>query len=142
MTNTRIAIIIVCPVLTLVLLAPRALAQANYAVLGGVILDPQQQGTPGATIELIAKNTGAQRRTISNELGLFQITGLLPGDYALEVKASGFAELSKTLRLETGQQVNLTLDLKVETVIGAVDVLAQAELLSTADASVGDVVES
>jgi hypothetical protein len=125
----------------ILLLTSAVSAQSNYAVLSGVVLDPQQHGTPEASIELTASATGSQRRTVSNEIGIFQITGLLPGEYIVAVKASGFAGLSQTVRLEAGQQVSLTLNLKVATVVGAVDVLAQPDALRTTDASVGEVVE-
>ena len=85
--------------------------------------------------------THAARRVSSNEQGIFQIPGLLPGDYELEVQASGFAPLNQTLRLEVGQQMTLDINLKLASVTGSVDVQAQAEVLRTTDASVGEVIE-
>ncbi len=65
---------------------------------------------------------------VSNEFGINQVTGLLPGDYELEVTVSGFATLKQALRLEVGQQLTLDFNLKLASVtttieIGAVDVL-------------------
>ena len=94
MTGNRIRIITIGLLICAAVAPLHVLAQSNYAALGGVILDPQQHGTPDAVVELTSVATRAQRRTSSNELGFFQITGLPPGEYELNVKAPGFAGLS------------------------------------------------
>ena len=118
-----------------------ALAQSNYAVLSGTIMDPQGHPFTGATVRLIASNTGAERHVGSNEQGIFQVPGLMPGDYTLEVQAAHFATLNRGLRLEVGQELSLNLTLKVATVQNVVEVADQAPVLHTSDAAVGEVVE-
>src|SRR5262249_33647889 len=109
---------------------------------GGAVFDPQQRPIPGADIHLKSVNTGAERQTTSNELGLFNITGLLPGEYELTVGAPGFAALSRLLRLEVGQQMSLDLNLNLASVPGTVEVSTEAvELLRATDATVGEVIE-
>src|SRR5256885_3031428 len=88
-------------------------AQSNFATLNGTVLDPQDKAVPGSSIQLIAVSTNAVRQVTSNEDGVFQITGLLPGPYKLDVTASGFAAFTETVRLEVGQQMNLDLHLKL-----------------------------
>src|SRR6185503_15217120 len=89
-----------------------------------------------------SENTGASRSAVTNDSGTFQITGLLPGDYKVSVQASGFATLTQKITLEVGQSLTLDLSLKVATLNTVVDVSADAmNLLKTADASVGEVVE-
>src|SRR6185295_10737668 len=76
------------------------------------------------------------------EAGVFQITGLLPGDYNLTVHAPGFATLNQNLTLEVGQSMNLDVSLKVASVNTVVDVNADTiNVLKTTDASVGEVGE-
>ena len=118
-----------------------ALAQSNYAVLSGTIMDPQGHPFTGATVRLTASNTGAERHVGSNEQGIFQVPGLMPGDYTLEVQAAHFATLNRGLRLEVGQELSLNLTLKVATVQNVVEVADQAPVLHTSDAAVGEVVE-
>ena len=119
-----------------------ASAQSNYAVLGGIVLDPQQATIPDASIQLTATATGTVRRVTSNSLGIFQIPGLLPGEYGLVVEAPGFSRFSRPLRLDVGQQVSLDVNMTLATVIGNVSVSAEsAEVLRTTDASVGEVIE-
>jgi len=130
-------------VLFLVCLAsPPMFAQTNYAELGGAVYDPQQRAIPAADVELTSVGTGASRRVTTNEQGIYQIPGLLPGEYQLTIRSSGFTSLSRTLRLEVGQQLTLDANLRLASVTGAVDVSAQSvEVLRSADASVGEVIE-
>lgn len=116
--------------------------QSNYAGLAGTVADAQHGALSGATIQLISVGTRAERQVSTNDRGLFQITGLLPGDYELTVKASGFAAHLQTIRLEVAQQMNLDIGLKVASISHSVEVNAMAgEVLHTTDASVGEVVE-
>src|SRR5678816_4897404 len=119
-----------------------AMGQSNYAVLGGTVIDPQQRAIPGADVRLTSTSTRAERQVTTNDQGIFQITGLLPGEYKLAIQTPGFTAFSRTLRLEVGQQVLLDVNLKVAAVIGTVDVSGLVgEILSTADASGGEVIE-
>src|SRR5690348_13906226 len=86
-------------------------AQSNYATLSGTIYDPQQQVVAGCNVQLASNTTGASRQAVTNDQGVFQITGLLPGDYTLTVQASGFATVNQKLTLEVGQSLNLDLNL-------------------------------
>jgi hypothetical protein len=118
------------------------LGQSNYAGLSGTVFDPQQQAIAGATVQLTSLSTQAARQVNSNNQGIFQITGLLPGDYKLTVQARGFAQLIQPLRLEVGQQMTLDLSLNLSSVSGTVNVETQTvNVLRTNDASVGEVVE-
>jgi hypothetical protein len=81
-------------------------AQSNYAVVGGAVTDPQRRPVAGATVQITSLGTQAVRKVSSDAQGIFQITGLLPGDYELIVQATGFAPAKQQLRLEVGQQRN------------------------------------
>ncbi len=123
-------------------MAHTAKAQSNYASLSGTVLDPQQKVVAGAAVQLTSETTGASRQTVTNELGAFQITGVLPGDFNLSVQATGFATLNQKIRLEVGQSLNVELNLKLASVNTVVVVSTDAvNLLKTSDASVGEVVE-
>lgn len=127
--------------LVVLLISSSAFGQSNYAVLGGTVVDPQQRVIAGATVQLTSLGTHAVRRVISDEQGIFQITGLQPGDYELNVEAKGFASLSQTLRLEVGQQLTLDVSLKLPSVSSTIEVTNDIDVLRTTDASVGEVIE-
>ena len=116
--------------------------QTNFATLSGTVLDQQQKAVPGCTVKLTSGSTRASRQAVTNELGAFQLTGLAPGNYELFVQAQGFATVSQNLTLEVGQSMTLDLNLKIASVSSIVEIQADAmNLLKTADASVGEVVE-
>src|SRR6266566_8297092 len=116
--------------------------QSNYATLSGNVLDVLGAAVAGAQIRLIAAGTGAERLVNSNEIGLFQVPGLLPGEYQITVTKNGFAEFAQTLRLEVGQQSSLEVKLALASVSNKVEVGANSgPVLRTTDASVGEVVE-
>jgi hypothetical protein len=127
--------------LCLLLLLPSAFAQSNYAVLGGSIVDPQGRPFAAADVRLTAVETRAGRHASSNNGGIFQIPGLLPGDYELRVEAPGFATLTQPVRLEVAQQLTINLSLKIASDKYTVDVTDRAPALHTTDAAVGEVVE-
>jgi Carboxypeptidase regulatory-like domain len=122
--------------------ASSASGQSNYAGLSGTVCDPQRQPIPGASVQVKSASTQAARQVNADEQGAFQLNGLLPGEYTLTVQAQGFAELTRTVNIEVGQQLSLGLvELKVSSVTAVVDVTSEAAVLRTADASVGEVVE-
>jgi len=115
--------------------------QSNYAVLMGSVTDLQRLPVTGAAVQLTATSTGAIRRVVTNQQGLFEAPALLPDDYELKIEASGFAIARQTLRLEVGQKLALDITLKIDSVAEGVRVTAGSEVLHTTDASVGEVVE-
>src|SRR5436190_20554488 len=95
------------------LLSSGVYAQSNYASLSGTVVDPDQKVVPAAVVTLTALNTHATRQATSNEQGTFQFSGLLPGEYKLDLHRTNFSNLTQTVRLEVGQQLTLTLKLEV-----------------------------
>src|SRR6267142_1191468 len=126
----------------LLLASSTSLGQSNYANLTGTVLDPQQKAVPGASVQLTSESTHASRQVTSNEQGIFQVTGSLPGDYKLAVQAPGFAPWTLNITLEVGQQMTVDVGLKLSSLSTTVDVKTETiNVLRTTDASVGEVVE-
>lgn len=128
--------------LILCVLAPMcARGQSNYGLISGRVTDRQHLAIVGAEIEPTAASMGAVRRLVSNGQGLFEAPALLPDDYRVSVKKTGFASAEQRVRLEVGQKLALEISLTVGTLTQGVAVVAGSEVLRTTDASVGDVVE-
>jgi hypothetical protein len=127
--------------LCLLATALNAFGQSNYAVLSGSVSDPQHNAVAGAHIHLTSPETGATRDTLSNGQGLFELPGLAPDHYTLQVQAAGFAPQSRSLKLEVGQRITLDFALAVGSVEESVEVAAIVDVLKTSDASTGEVVE-
>src|SRR5947207_2610100 len=118
------------------------LGQSNYASLSGTIFDPHRQAVPNASVQLTSTTTHAVRQVTSNEQGIYQITGLLPEEYKLNVQASGFSAVTQTVHLEVGQQTTCDVTLQLTSLTGTVNIQSESmNVLRTTDASVGEVVE-
>lgn len=118
-----------------------ARAQSNYAVVTGTVIDPQNLGVRGATVELKALGTGAVRRVVTNERGIFEAPALLPDDYEVTTWAAGFTPTKQSLHLEVGQNLAIEVHLVLGAELQRVQVAAQVDVLRTTDASVGEVIE-
>lgn len=70
-----------CTLLFLLGFALPGFGQSNYAVLTGTVTDSQHLPVAGAVVELVAEGTGAIRRVVTNQQGLFEAPALLPDDY-------------------------------------------------------------
>src|SRR5216683_1106654 len=128
-------------VLCFLVVGARVGAQTNYATLGGVVMDPQHLAIPHAKVTLTAVKTGAERVVVASGQGVYEAGGLLPGAYLVQAESQGFAVARRSLQLEVGQQATLDVLLTVGPDTQTVTAVAAAELLKTADASVGEVVD-
>jgi len=116
-------------------------AQSNYATLRGAVTDPQHLPVPGAKVRITSTVTGAVRDVVTDTAGLYVAGGLQPGGYQVEIQKSGFAEAKQSLQLEVGQRATLDVPLSIGTLSQSVNVSVSGELLRTADATVGAVVD-
>jgi hypothetical protein len=118
-----------------------AFGQSNFATVSGRVEDSSHAPVEGARITIRAKDTGAVRLLESKGYGLFEAVNLLPGDYSVDVEATGFAAVSRQIRLEVGQNMGLDLILSVGGQHETLAVTAAADMLKTQDSSLGEVVE-
>jgi Carboxypeptidase regulatory-like domain len=129
------------PIILALFVSTSLWAQTNYASLGGVVMDPQHLAIPHAKVTLTVVKTGAERVVVASGQGVYEAGGLLPGTYLVQAESSGFAVARRSLQLEVGQQATLDVILTVGPDSQTVTAVAAAELLKTADASVGEVVD-
>ena len=113
------------------------------AGIDGTVSDSTGAIVVGATLTLNSTTqTGFTRTTTSNSDGLYTLTFLLPGTYTLTASKAGFQDFTVpqfTLVVEQRARVNLTL--VVAGVNQQIDVTAQAPLLQTENAEVGEVID-
>jgi hypothetical protein len=128
-------------VVLLLFLSVAAVSQSNYAGVSGTVSDPQHVVLPNASISVSSVATGATRTTTSSQQGRFDVPGLLPGEYVMEVAAAGFTASKTQFRLEVGQQLTTEVVLNVASTHSDVEVTARVDVLRTTDPSVGEVIE-
>ncbi len=70
--------------------ASLSLGQVDRSALTGTVLDARGVAIPGAVVVLSKSDTGLERRTRSNESGVYQLTDLPVGTWTAEFSAPGF----------------------------------------------------
>ena len=90
-------------VLIVLALAGPAAGQTYQGGVRGLVRDPQGV-IPGAEVTLTNEETNAVRTVVSNDVGEYVFTGVLPGVYSVRVALPGFkTEERKGLRVGTQQ---------------------------------------
>src|SRR6266540_4062224 len=116
-------------------------AQSGTATLFGTIADQQGAGVPGATITLTQTATSAVRTLVTDESGDYRFVALRPGLYVLKIELSGFRTAVRDkidLSVDTATRLNIPLELG--SLAETVEVTAEARVLNTSDASLGNVI--
>ena len=81
--------------------------------VSGVVIDAQRAPVPGAEVTVSSAQGAMLLRTVSGQLGEFQIGGLPPGAYVLQIAAKGFEPRSVPLAVPVpaaGVEVSLSID--------------------------------
>jgi Carboxypeptidase regulatory-like domain len=104
----------------------------NYTSASGRVTDPANAVVPGANVTARETETGLTTATTSDAEGRFRFPYLKPGPYEIEVRASGFAVISKSVTLNIGAAVELAVPLNLASVATEVSVSGQPGVLETA----------
>jgi hypothetical protein len=120
-------------------------AQTGTSSIVGTVTDPQGRGVSGAKLTLTNAATNAKRTALSTNTGSYVFDLITPGDYRLEVEATGFSKtvldnVRALIGKQTENNVQLSLGAMSETV--EVSISAQSLLINTSDASLGNVFDS
>jgi vitamin B12 transporter len=100
----------------LLLLIGATVASAQTATeITGHVIDERNASVKGAEVRLIPR-TGTTLVAATNADGNFTFANMLPGDYVLEIKASGFASVALPIALLRGQSLTKDVTLSVEAV--------------------------
>src|SRR5438132_1374764 len=98
--------------LALYLIVLPLLAQ-DRAAIDGAVTDASGALVAGAKVELVSTETGLRRSGLTNDRGLYEITPLPVGTYALTISKTGFrATTVNHIELQAGE--TRTIDAKLE----------------------------
>ena len=130
---------------TLVLLLITGLptcAQSSYGRITGRITDPSDALVTGATVVATQTGTNAVAKTSSNSAGVYELLNLLPGEYRLAVELGGFKKHERgPISVSVGDALTIDVVLQVGSASDSVTVTAEAPLIESASASVGQVIQ-
>jgi hypothetical protein len=99
----------------------------------GTVQDPAGAVVPNAKVQLKNTGTGVATATTSDAEGNYRFVSLAPGSYQLSVDAPGFNTTAVAFSLETSQNLNVPVAMKVATASQAVEVTGQVPVLNTAE---------
>ncbi len=117
-------------------------AQTQTVQVSGLVRDSSDAAVPDAQVKITNVDTSAVRAAITDSDGAYVFTNLATGPYKLEVLKTGFVTYEQTgivLQVGTSPQVNVTL--KVGAVSERIEVAANATMIDTNSAAVGQVIE-
>ncbi len=115
----------------------------TFGEITGLVRDQSGAALVNAQVTVVNAETNATRTTESNEAGAFAFPALPPGTYNVRVEKQGFrAAVQNGVLLQVQQSARLDFDLSVGQVSESVEVSANAQLLTTENATVGTVIEN
>src|SRR6202521_860930 len=123
--------------------ASMASAQVNTATLSGTVSDPQGLPVKGAKVTMTNAGTGAQRTSITDDAGRYNLVGLPPGQYKMAV--DGGANFSvyenPSIVLTVGETASFDLRLDLKGMQQTVPVSTEAAPIETGKTEVSQTVD-
>ncbi|HVX65361.1 MAG TPA: carboxypeptidase regulatory-like domain-containing protein, partial [Bryobacteraceae bacterium] len=129
---------------TVLLLAsvPALFGQGGRASITGVVADSSGASVPSATVTATNTGTAISTSTTTSETGTYTLPLLPVGTYTVTVKKDGFKTETRSGVILTADQVaTLNTALTVGAVSDEVKVTADAEMLQTVQAALGQVIQ-
>jgi hypothetical protein len=121
----------------MICLAASAFGQVASS-LRGTVIDAQGGVLPGVTVQLVNAQSGFNRTAITDGTGNYQFLQVPPGAYDVVSALEGFATVTNKVTLQVNTPASLDVKLGLANLSEAVTVTAEAALVNTVDASVGN----
>jgi len=122
-------------------LGSNAFAQTGAASITGLLVDQSGAAAPGVTVTATNQATNVPYTAISNAAGNYSITSVPVGTYVVKAELSGFkTSTTKPFQVEAKQIARLDLKLELGSLEDKVEVTAEAPVLQTESATVGEVI--
>ena len=114
---------------------------AQTGQITGLVIDPAGAPVPGAAVAVTNVATAVKNQVITNEQGYYTVLFLNPGDYEIRVQKQGFKVAEHpAIKLDVAQIARIDVSLQLGEVAESVTVGAEAPLLVTETAAVGQVI--
>jgi len=118
-----------------------AFAQIDRAVLEGTVTDPSGAAIVGASVKILAVDTGLAQEQRTNSAGYYRFPGLAVGRYTVTVANTGFkTRVVEGVELLVGQTHTLDIKLLVGAPTEKVEVIAPNEPADRTSAEAGAVI--
>ena len=129
--------------LIFLLTAVTAPSQTGSGTIQGTVTDPTGAVIPNAAVTARNVATGVVTARVTTAAGLYVLAPLPPGQYNVQLTASGFqAQTLEGITVDALQTISLDLSMKVGTAAEQVTVEAAAPTLRTEDVSLGQTMQN
>src|SRR5687767_7383109 len=122
------------------MLVASASAQDTRGQILGTVTDSGGAVVPGAVVRAINVNSGVESSAVTNSSGEYLIPFLIPGNYTVRAENPGFKRAERAnVEVRISERIPVNIQLEVGAVSETVIVSANAVLLETGTASMGQV---
>jgi outer membrane receptor protein involved in Fe transport len=126
-----------------VLSAGMLLGQQGSGTISGIVTDPQNAAVAGADVRVRNTGTNSVFRTKANEQGYFTAPGMSVGEYEVVTERPGFKRSVRSgITLQVNQTAQVDVRLEIGQVADTVEVVGEAPVVNTSNATVGEVIEN
>jgi hypothetical protein len=120
-----------------------AVAQIDRAVLEGTVTDPTRAVIVGASVKILAADTGITQEQRTNSKGYYRFPGLAVGRYTVTVTDVGFkTHVVEEVRVQVGETRTLDIQLEVGAIAEKVEVAATAAPVERSSAEASTVIRT
>ncbi|MBM3735416.1 MAG: hypothetical protein FJW39_06475 [Acidobacteria bacterium] len=120
-----------------------ALAQQGTGTISGIVTDPQDAVAAGAGIRVRNTGTNITFGTRTNDQGFYTAPGMAVGEYEVTAELAGFKRAVRSgITLQVNQNAQVNIRMEVGQVAETVEVVGEAPLVNTSNATVGEVIEN
>ena len=128
---------------TFLALAACAFAQSERGAITGLVTDTTGAVVGGASVEIVHRATNTVVRVTSTTAGEYNAANLSPGDYKVQVSASGFKRFAQeNVTLTAGGTVRVDAQLQVGQVTETIEVSAAVAQVQTENAKISTAVQN
>jgi hypothetical protein len=94
--------------LLMTFLCQNASAQTNRATVTGIVTDSSGAAVVGVDVTATNTGTNVPTKTVSNQVGIYVLPNLFPGEYSVTFEKKGFETLLRpTLTLNSTQEARI-----------------------------------
>jgi hypothetical protein len=126
-----------------ILLAGSAAGQDSRGQILGRVTDSSDAVIAGVRLTAVNRATGVKTATLTNSTGDYAVPFLNPGTYDLTAEMSGFRSYrQEAVQVQVSDHLTINISLQVGSLSEQVKVVAEAPLVESATASLGQVVDN
>src|ERR1700686_378890 len=130
-------------IIALLLAGTGAYAQVDRAVLEGTVSDPSGGVIVGASVKVVAVETGLSEEQQTNSKGYYRVSGLAVGGYTVTVTKADFkTQVIEDVKLRVGQTRTLDIPLGVGTINEKIEVKASNSPADRSSAEAATVIDT